>query len=108
MYSYGAPHIAEQKQGDQLEPTYSSSVRIRDVALKTSQKRWTIGKGGKRGSGISVLVAQDDDDDDDDDDDIVSGFFAYLRIILRGLFNAKAILVEHLFNPQLVGVRKID
>ena len=26
--SYGTPHMAEQKQGDQLEPTYSSSVSI--------------------------------------------------------------------------------
>ena len=32
MFSNGPPHMAEQKQGDQLEPTYSSSVRIRDVA----------------------------------------------------------------------------
>ena len=30
--------MAEQKQDDQLEPTYSSSVRIRDVALRTNQK----------------------------------------------------------------------
>ena len=29
----------------QLEPTYSSSVRIRVVALGTYRKRWTIGKG---------------------------------------------------------------
>ena len=28
MYSYGPLQMAEQKQGDQLEPTYSSSVRI--------------------------------------------------------------------------------
>ena len=33
------PHTAEQKQDDQLEPTYSSSMRIRDVALRTYQKR---------------------------------------------------------------------
>ena len=32
------PHMAEQKQDDQLEPTYSSSVRIREVALTTCQK----------------------------------------------------------------------
>ena len=32
MYSYERQPIAEQKQGDQLEHTYSSSVRIRDVA----------------------------------------------------------------------------
>ena len=39
-------------------------VRIRDVALKTCQRRWTIGKSGERGSGISVLAARDDDDND--------------------------------------------
>ena len=50
--------MAEQKQGDQLEPTYNNSVRIRDVALRTCQKRWTIGRSGKKGSGISVLVVR--------------------------------------------------
>ena len=64
MYSYGPPHMAEQKQDDQLEHTYSSYVRIRDVALKTYRRRWTIGRGGERGSGISVLTARHDDDDD--------------------------------------------
>ena len=67
MFSYGPPHIAEQKQGDQLEPTYSSSVRRRDAALRTCQKRWTIERSGERGSGISVLAARHDDDDDDED-----------------------------------------
>ena len=33
------PHMAEQKQDDQLEHTYSSYVRIRDVALKTCLRR---------------------------------------------------------------------
>ena len=33
------PHIAKQIQDDQLEPTYSNYVRIRDVALKTCQRR---------------------------------------------------------------------
>ena len=37
MYSYGPPPMAKQKQDDQLEHTYSSYVRIRDVALKTCQ-----------------------------------------------------------------------
>ena len=46
--------------------TYSSYVRIRDVALKTCQRRWTIGRSGERGSGISVLVALHDDDEDND------------------------------------------
>ena len=44
MYSYGPPHMAKQKQDDQLEHTYSSCVRIRDVALKTCQKRRMIGR----------------------------------------------------------------
>ena len=65
MYSYGPPHMAGQKQDDQLEHTFSSYVRIRDVALKTCQRRWTIGRSGERGSGISALVVQHDDDDDD-------------------------------------------
>ena len=47
----------------QLEHTFSSYVRIRDVALKTCQRRWTIWRSGERGSGISVLVARQDDDD---------------------------------------------
>ena len=63
MYSYGPLHMVEQKQGNQLEPTYSSSVRIRGVTLRTYRKQWMIGRGGERGSGISVLMAQHDDDD---------------------------------------------
>ena len=39
MYSYGPPHIAKQKQDDQLELTYSSCVRTQDVTLKTCQRR---------------------------------------------------------------------
>ena len=54
--------MAEQRQDNQLEPTYSSSVLIQDVALKTYQKQWMIGKGGERGSGISVLIARHDDE----------------------------------------------
>ena len=41
----------EQKQDDQLEPIYNSSEPIQNVALKTYQERWTIEKGGERGSG---------------------------------------------------------
>ena len=69
MYSYGPLHMVVQKQGGQLEPTYSSSVRIRGVAQGAYRKRWTIERGGERGSGISVLIARKDDDNDDDDDD---------------------------------------
>ena len=65
MYSYGSPHTAAQKQDDQHERTFSSCVRIQDVVLKTCLGRWTIGRSGERGSGISVLPARYDDDDDD-------------------------------------------
>ena len=71
MYSYGPPHMAGQKQDDQLKHTSSSYVRIQDVALKTCQWRWTIERSGERGSGISVPTAWHDDDDDDDDDDML-------------------------------------
>ena len=64
MYSYGPPHMAEQKQDDKLEHTSSSYVRIWDVAQKICQRRWTIGRSGERGSGISAPVAWHDADDD--------------------------------------------
>ena len=65
MYFYGPPHMAEQKQDDQLEHTYSSYVRIRDVALKTCQRRWTIGKVASEGQGYPCSATRHDDDDDD-------------------------------------------
>ena len=65
MYSYGPPHMAVQKQDDQLELTYSNYVRTQDVTLKTCRRRWVIGRSGESGSGVSVLAARHDDDDDD-------------------------------------------
>ena len=56
-----SPQMAEQGQDDQLEHTYSSHVRIRDVALRTCQRRWTTGRSGERGSRIPVLAARHDD-----------------------------------------------
>ena len=50
IYSCWTVHMDKQRQDDQLEPTYSSSLPIRDVALKTYRKQWTIGRGGERGS----------------------------------------------------------
>ena len=64
MYSCGPLHMAIQKQDDQLEHTSSSYVMIRDVTLKTCQRRWMIGRRGERGSGISVLTARHDDKDE--------------------------------------------
>ena len=57
------PTHGRQKQDDQHEHTFSSYVRIRDVVLKTYLGRWTIGRSGERGSGISVPPAWHDDDD---------------------------------------------
>ena len=55
--------MAVQKQDDQHEHTFSNYVRIQDVVQKTCLRRWTIGKSGERGSGISVLPVRYDDDD---------------------------------------------
>ena len=63
MYSYGPPHMAVQKQDDQLEYTYSSYVRIRDVDLKICLRWWMIGRSSEGGSTISVLAVRHDDDD---------------------------------------------
>ena len=53
----------EQRQDNQLEPIYNSSVLMQDVAGKTSREPWTIEMGGRIGSGRSVLVARHDDDE---------------------------------------------
>ena len=55
--------VAAQRQDDQLQPTYSISVPIQDVALNTGREQWTIGRYGKRGSVISVLAVRYDDED---------------------------------------------
>ena len=64
IVSYVLPHMANQKQDDLLEHSYSSYVMIRDVTLKTCRRRWMIGKRWERGSGMSVLAARHDDDDE--------------------------------------------
>ena len=56
MYSCEPLYRDEQRQDVQLEHTYSSSVMILDVAQKTCQGQWMIGRGGERGSEISVLM----------------------------------------------------
>ena len=91
MYSYGPPHMAKQKQDGQLEHTYSNYVRIRDIALKTCQKRWMIGRSGERGSGISVVAARHDDDDDDDVFHLK--LISYQILLVGGEFSVTIILV---------------
>ena len=51
MYSWGPLHMDEQRQDLHFEPTYSSSVPIRDVTLRICRKQWTKGRCGVRGSG---------------------------------------------------------
>ena len=63
MNSYEPPHMVMQKQDNQHEHTFSNYVRIQDVVQKTCLRRWTTGKSGERGSGISVLPARYDNDD---------------------------------------------
>ena len=53
--------MAVQKQGGQLEPTYSSFARLRGGARGTHRKRWTIERIGERGPGISVLMARQEE-----------------------------------------------
>ena len=54
------PAHGRAKAGRPARTYIHSSVKIRDIALRTCQKRWTIGRSGKRGSRISVLVAWHD------------------------------------------------
>ena len=48
MYFCWLLHMDGQRQDDQLEPTYSSSVPMRDVALRPCRKQWTIGRACER------------------------------------------------------------
>ena len=48
----------EQRQDDQLEPIYKSSVPIKDIAMNTSRERWTREMSGERGSARSELAAR--------------------------------------------------
>ena len=103
MYSYRPLHMAVQKQGDQLEPTYSSSMRIQGVALGTYRKRWMIGRGGERGSGISVLMARQHDDDEYIIGQWLSIHFhdwrGYPHGVVANMFNNNNIIVS-IVKPQ--------
>ena len=101
--------MAVQKQDDQHEHTFSNYVRIQDVVLKTCLRRWTIGKSGERGSGISMLPAQHNDDDDDDDDILTelygsnssTGIQLHLTFFLIIGNNSHQ---NHLYVPQLIQI----
>ena len=97
-YSCGPIYMDEQRQDDQLEPIYNSSVPILDVAWKTSREHWTIETGSEKGSGRSVLAAWHEDDDDDDFwSQKCCNFFAFLiyRILLVYYANNDISLTAH-------------
>ena len=60
------PAYGQAKAGRPARTYIQSCVRIRDVALRTCQRRWMTGRSGERGSGISVLAARHDDGSTED------------------------------------------
>ena len=54
----------EQRQDDQLEPIYNSSVPMEDVALMTYRERWTIETDSGRGSRRSMQAVRHYDDEE--------------------------------------------
>ena len=99
MYFCGPLHMNEQRQDDQLEPIYSSSVPIRYVALKTYRKQWTIGRGGKRGSGISVLIARHDDESHNTCLTLFSLCWSHLYTITGLNFNLANVIITNMRSP---------
>ena len=81
-YSCGSLHMDRQRQNEQLEPTYNSSVLIQVVALKIFREQGTIETGGGRGLRRPVLATRhdNDNDDDDDDDDDAQNILVFLKI----------------------------
>ena len=57
------PAYGRAKSGRPARTYIQQLYGIRDVALKTCQGRWMIGRSGERVSGISVLASRHDDDD---------------------------------------------
>ena len=96
--------MAEQKQNDQREHTYSRYVRIRDVVLKTCRRRWTIGRNVERGSGISMLVARHDDDDDSVNS-VKTGtdVIVYSLVLMQHMTTCEKGLVPG--NSQIIGIK---
>ena len=58
------PTHGREKAGRPARTYIQQLCEDTDVVQKTYLRRWTIGKSGERGSGISVLPARHDDDDD--------------------------------------------
>ena len=88
-------HMAVQKPDGQHEHTFSNYVRIQDFVLNTCLRRWTIGKSGERGSGISVLPAEHDEDDI---------YFSYCISINLSIYTSQSVLslsLSYSLSPSL-------
>ena len=85
------PTYARAKAGGRAKHTYSSYVRIWDVALKTCQRWWTIGGSSQRGSGISVPAARHHDDDDR----IYIYIYIYIYIVFRIHEGRSKVVMSH-------------
>ena len=62
-------------------PARTYILQLWDVALETYQRRWTIGRSGEKGSGISVQAARHDDHDDDD---LIWCWYSGVTVIIVG------------------------
>ena len=62
--------MAEQKQGDKPESTYSYSVRTECTPGDLPEAMNDKG-GDEGGAGISILAARQDDDDESPDEDLL-------------------------------------
>ena len=96
MYFYGPPHIAGHKQDDQLEHTYNSYVRIRDVPedlpeAMNDREKWR-----------EMLVARHDDDTDNI---IIAEIITLISLTLRNHISNK--LTENLIMQFLLSIFKL-
>ena len=98
------PHMAVQNQDDQLKPTISSSVRIRDIALKTCQMLWTIGRNTERGSGISMMAARQDDNELVE---IIIGNFGRFLLLHQLQYLYPALYLRYCFSLLLYLKKKV-
>ena len=100
MYSSRPPHMDEQRQDVWLGPTCYSSVLIQDVAMKTYRKRWTMERGGGRGSGRTVLMVRHNDDDVDDDDD--DCFYMQFSCFKKFYLTLVVLFIKYSFEIQMI------
>ena len=96
--------MEEQRQDEQLERIYNSSVLVQDVVLNMYWKRWTIGHGCGRGSGSSVLMERHDNDDDNVCVCMCVNMFNIIYLTSSSLNNThRLVYLQHYWNA---GIKK--